>query len=222
MTMSERGTEPSFLTFAVVLPDGGSAGTQSADPAKGAPTGETVRTAAAGTEAVAPVSGLLLSTWADAWTYCKATAKYLGSHHWVPWLGGVTAVLTAITAAEIFTKLQEDTVSTAARIAVGAVVLLATAITALQAWTGARIKGLNDQFLAFHELHRKIQRDVEARAATPLPAGYADDVEKQLRGIIASMVPVSRRAWNDAKRDVLTEMGAELERLGMTSHGAPT
>jgi len=80
----------------------------------------------------------------------------------------------------------------------------------------------NDQFVAFHELHRKIQRDVEARAATPLPAGYADDVEKQLRGIIASMVPVSRRAWNDAKRDVLTEMGAELERLGMTSHGAST
>lgn len=160
-----------------------------------------------------PISGLLVSTWTDAWTYCKATSKYVGAHHWVPWLGGATAVLSAITATEIFTSLQNEEFSITARVLVGVVMVLATAITALQAWTGSRIKALNDQANAFHKLHRKIQRDIETHAAGS--ETYVNDVETELRGIMASMVSVSNAAWDHAKADVILERDTELERLGV-------
>jgi hypothetical protein len=94
------------------------------------------------------------------------------------------------------------------------VMIFATAITALQTWTGSRIKGLNDQVAAFHDLHRKIEREIET--GIPLSDDYVRDAESTLRGVMAGMVPVSNRVFDKARAEVTKELDAELQRLGIT------
>lgn len=147
-----------------------------------------------------PVTGLVIGTWRDSWAFCKASAKALGAYHWVPWLGALAAVLSAVAATQVFTSLQDNAVSVTAQALVGGVAVLATAITALQAWTGSRTKALYEQQHAFHELHRRIERQLAT--TTSLPKGYAEDVEKQLTAITAGMAHLSNRAWDSAKKDV--------------------
>ena len=164
-----------------------------------------------------PVSGLLLSTWRDTWTFCKATAKYGDLLHWAPWLGGVSAVLTAVTAMELFRGLQDDTVSTTARVLVASVMVISTIITALQTWTATRIKSLDDQCQKFHALHRKIHKAVEQRGTTAITTDQVDEFEIELAGIRSGMVKLSNRAWDAARRDVRSELDGELQRLGVIS-----
>jgi len=104
----------------------------------------TSRTAGADAE----ISGLVLQTWRDGWTYCKASKKVVARYQWLPWLGGATAVVSALTGTTVFMTLQSED-STVSRILVASVALFTAAIAALQAWTTSRVKGLNEQAKRF-------------------------------------------------------------------------
>lgn len=113
-------------------------------------------------------------------------------------------MISAITATAIFANIQQNESSTWSRAVVGAVAASTAAITAVQGWTAARIKTLNDQVVAFHKFHRKLQQDVED-ARVIIDKDYATAVEEELRGVMASTITVSNRDWNKARREVLKE-----------------
>ncbi len=168
-----------------------------------------------------PIPGEVISTWMDSWTFCKATAKSLSSYHWLPWLGGVSALLSALAATAVFTNLEEDHVSTVAKVAVGSVAVLVALITALQSWTSGRTKELVGQMSGFDRLHRKIERDIENHSKpvsdndyAALDRSYAEDIRQQYIDLVTGMSQVSNRHWDAAKRDVRCEMEAELRRFG--------
>jgi hypothetical protein len=152
-----------------------------------------------------PVSGLVLQTWRDGWTYCKATAKYLDRHQWVPWLSAAAALTSAATGTVVFASLQTSP-SRGAQIAVGSVAVAVALITALQGWAASRIKALSDQRDKFHEFHRRVQRDIEQADGKPLGDGYADRIEKELASIAAGMVRVGNRSWDQAKQEMKQDM----------------
>ena len=152
-----------------------------------------------------PVSGLVLQTWRDGWTYCKATAKYLDRHQWVPWLSAAAALTSAATGTVVFASLQTSP-SRGAQIAVGSIAVVVALITALQGWAASRIKALSDQRDEFHEFHRRVERDIEQAGGTPLEDGYADRIEKELSSITAGMVRVGNRSWDQAKQEMKQDL----------------
>jgi len=160
--------------------------------------------APATSESSAALPGVIRSTWLDGWTWCKASSKLLARHSWLPWLSAAAAVISAITATSVFVTLQQDTLSTWSRVVVGSVAALTAAITAIQGWSAARVKAINDQVSAFHKFHRKLQQDIEDSNKV-LDDKYASDVEEELRGTMASMVGVSNRDWDKARKEVLKE-----------------
>ncbi|WP_156511248.1 hypothetical protein [Nocardia nova] len=147
-----------------------------------------------------PVSGRALQTWRDGWTYCKATKKVVARNQWLPRLNLVAAVVTALTGTAIFATIQVSQ-STAARVAVGSIVALTAVVSAVTAWVGSRIKGLNDQAHRFHEFHRKVQADFDAGRDLTEP-GYEDRIEHELNGITAGMSEPSNKAWREAKAEM--------------------
>ncbi|MCL3862967.1 hypothetical protein [Actinotalea sp. K2] len=187
------------------------------------PSGSAVRTTAAqASKAIAPIPCTVLSVWRDSWTFCKATAKALSWHHWVPWMGAASGLLSALSATAVFTNLQNDRVSTLAKALVGTVAVLAALVTALQSWTSARIKALTEQRNGFDELHTKITRDLEHHTRQPVDEGYvciddayADGIRDTYKGLVAAMTPISNRFWDAASADVRRESQEQLRRLGL-------
>jgi len=173
-----------------------------------------------------PIPGEVMSTWMDSWTFCKATAKSLGSYHWVPWMGAASAVISALTATTVFASLDGDQASTTSKAVVGSVAALVAVLAALQSWTSSRVKALVGQMNAFDRLHRRIERDIEnhSRPASSdeyvsLDAEYAGEVRKQYLDLVSGMAQVSNRHWDRAKEDVLHEMHDELRRFGYAGYG---
>lgn len=153
-------------------------------------------------------SGRVLETWRDGWTYCKATAKALDRHQWVPWLSAAAAAASAITGTAVFATLQQDQVSTLARVVVGSVAAVTAVIAAVQGWAASRVRALTEQAQQFHSFHRDVARDIERleRDATPLGETYADDIDKKLESITAGMIHVGNWAWDKAKAEVESDM----------------
>jgi len=187
-------------------------------PAESGPA-DTSRTAGADAE----ISGLVLQTWRDGWTYCKASKKVVARYQWLPWLGGATAVVSALTGTTVFMTLQSED-STVSRILVASVALFTAAIAALQAWTTSRVKGLNEQAKRFHEFHRRVHADLENRRDLT-EAGYASKIERELSEITAGMSEPSDRAWRAAKAEMRADMAEICPRLsgaGATPAESPT
>lgn len=150
------------------------------------------------------ISGLVLQTWRDGWTYCKASKKAVARYQWLPWLGGATAVVSALTGTTVFMTLQSED-STLGRIVVASVALFTAAIAALQAWTTSRVKGLNEQAKRFHEFHRRVHADLETREDLKVK-DYAAKIERDLGEITAGMSEPSNRAWQSAKAEMREDM----------------
>ena len=160
------------------------------------------------------ISGLVLQTWRDGWTYCKASKKAVARYQWLPWLGGATAVVSALTGTTVFMTLQSED-STIGRIVVASVALFTAAIAALQAWTTSRVKGLNEQAKRFHEFHRRVHADLEAREDLKV-TDYAKSIERDLSEITAGMSEPSNRAWHAAKAEMREDMAEICPQLSAT------
>jgi hypothetical protein len=161
------------------------------------------------------MSGLAFQTWCDSWTFCKATARYTGHYHWVPWLGGLSAIISAISGTAVFISIQENQVATWQKVAVGSVAIATAVIAALQNWVSTRVKGLKDQRDKFHELHRSIERDLEDGQKT-FGSEYAKTVEAKLKDITAGMNDLSPGTWDKAKGEMWHDM---LTKTWLASEG---
>lgn len=175
----------------------GSAATTATEAARKLPAEKETR----GMSTVNSTLSLSFQTMKDAWAYCKATAKTVGRYQWVPGLGALTAVIAAITATTIFANLTEGSVSTAGRIVVGAVTVLSAVVGGLQTWANTRIKDLSTQQGKFHDLHRKIEADLDDRTEPPTEK-EKDDWDKELADIKAGMTGPSNREWDKARNEV--------------------
>jgi hypothetical protein len=155
--------------------------------------------------ATTQVPGLILETWRDAWTYCKATKRVVARFSWVPWLTGITALISAATGTTVFATMQANQVSTLSRVVIGTVAVGTALISALQVWTARRIAALNEQAHKFHEFHRKVEADLR-NPALSLSVEYANEIEEAMRGITAGMSEPSNSAWAAAKREMRQDM----------------
>ena len=153
------------------------------------------------------LSGLVAESWRDGWTYCKATAKLIDRHMWIPWLGGFAALLSAVSGTAVFATLEQDPAQWA-KIAVGTIAVLTALVSALQSWVTRRDEALRAQLKQFHRLHRGAAEKIEAHlsGSQPLPSDYARDLEASLADITAGMQNVGNRQWDKAKREVEADM----------------
>jgi hypothetical protein len=153
------------------------------------------------------LSGLVAESWRDGWTYCKATAKLIDRHTWIPWLGAVAALLSAVAGTAVFATLQNDATQWA-RITVATIAVLTALVTALQSWVTRRDSDLRAQMKQFHRFHREAAEKIEAllQRREALPAGYPRELEEKLADITAGMMNVGNRQWDKAKREVEADM----------------
>lgn len=153
------------------------------------------------------VSGRLIETMLNTRTWCRATDRTISGYAWAGTLGLVTALIGAVTALEVFTNLEANQTSTAARVVVGMVLILTALVGALQSWTGQRTKSLGAQMAALHQLHRDIAAVIEKRAATPITDADVDAFERRLSDMRGgTWINVSERRFQAARQDIENEI----------------
>jgi 4-amino-4-deoxy-L-arabinose transferase-like glycosyltransferase len=97
-----------------------------------------------------------LNTWAESWAHCHATLKRLEKRGWLTGIGLSSAILAGVLGVAILATWEQE-FGTPVKITVGALTILAAALTATQTWLETRTKQLISQQRQVHDLHREIE-----------------------------------------------------------------